>query len=81
MRSQMRIAPMIASTCAIVLVILAVLPGARQAIAESVKEAKQSCTGNPDIGWNTQIKSCTTLIQSGGESGQNSRGLAGLAPS
>ena len=52
-------------------IVLAILFGARPAVAESVKEAKQLCTGNPDISWSTQVKSCTTLIQSGGDSGQN----------
>src|SRR5712691_12784123 len=37
------------------------------AAAETVQAAKQSCTGNSDIAWGTQIKSCTTLIQAGSE--------------
>jgi tetratricopeptide (TPR) repeat protein len=42
----------------------------------------QTCTGNPGIEWNLQIKSCTTLVQSGAESKENvaiafyNRGLA-----
>ena len=31
----------------------------------------QFCTGNPGIDWDTQIKSCTTLIQSGTELKEN----------
>jgi tetratricopeptide (TPR) repeat protein len=31
----------------------------------------QTCTGNPGIEWDLQIKSCTTLIQSGAESKEN----------
>ncbi len=31
----------------------------------------QSCTGNPGIDWDQQIKSCTALIQSGTESKEN----------
>jgi tetratricopeptide (TPR) repeat protein len=31
----------------------------------------QTCTGNPDVEWDLQIKSCTTLIQSGAESKEN----------
>ena len=31
----------------------------------------QTCTGNPDIEWDLQIKSCSTLIQSGAESKEN----------
>ncbi len=40
------------------------------------------CTGNSDIDWNTQIRNCTTLIQSGRETSKNrsiayiNRGLA-----
>lgn len=31
----------------------------------------QTCTGNPDVGWDQQIKSCTALIESGTEAKQN----------
>jgi len=31
----------------------------------------QFCTGNPGIDWDTQIKSCTTLIESGTELKEN----------
>jgi tetratricopeptide (TPR) repeat protein len=31
----------------------------------------QFCTGNPGIDWDTQIKSCTALIQSGTEAKEN----------
>jgi hypothetical protein len=31
----------------------------------------QSCTGNPGIDWDTQIKSCTALIQSRTELKEN----------
>jgi tetratricopeptide (TPR) repeat protein len=31
----------------------------------------QACTGNPGIDWDTQIKSCTALIQSGTELQEN----------
>ncbi|MGB8048656.1 MAG: tetratricopeptide repeat protein [Pseudolabrys sp.] len=31
----------------------------------------QLCTGNPGIDWDTQIKSCTALIQSGTELKEN----------
>ena len=31
----------------------------------------QFCTGNPGIDWDTQIKSCTSLIQSGTELKEN----------
>jgi tetratricopeptide (TPR) repeat protein len=31
----------------------------------------QFCTGNPGIDWDTQIKSCTALIQSGAEAKEN----------
>ena len=31
----------------------------------------QFCTGNPGIDWDTQIKSCTALIQSGTELKEN----------
>jgi tetratricopeptide (TPR) repeat protein len=31
----------------------------------------QTCTGNPGIDWDQQIKSCTALIQSGAESKEN----------
>jgi len=31
----------------------------------------QACTGNPDIDWDQQIKSCTALIQSGTELKEN----------
>jgi tetratricopeptide (TPR) repeat protein len=42
----------------------------------------RNCTGNPDVEWDQQIASCTTLIQSGKESNENTgiayynRGLA-----
>ena len=31
----------------------------------------QACTGNPDVDWDTQIKSCTELIQSNTELKEN----------
>jgi len=31
----------------------------------------QTCTGNPEVDWDQQIKSCTALIQSGAESNEN----------
>jgi tetratricopeptide (TPR) repeat protein len=31
----------------------------------------KSCTGNPDIDWDLQIKNCTALIQSGQEATEN----------
>jgi tetratricopeptide (TPR) repeat protein len=31
----------------------------------------QFCTGNPGIDWDTQIRSCTALIQSGAEDKEN----------
>ena len=64
MRNRIGVAPL-------GVIILAVFFGTRLAAAESVKEAKQLCTGNPDISWSIQVKSCTTLIQSSGDSGQN----------
>ena len=60
MRGLIRIAP-IGTMVAVSL--LAVIPAA----AQTVQAAKQSCTGNPDIGWGTQIKSCSVLIQAGSE--------------
>src|ERR1700680_2853918 len=60
MTSQMRFAFL---GSLIVIAFLAIRPAA----AESVQAAKQSCTGNPDIPWNVQVKSCTTLINAGGK--------------
>lgn len=31
----------------------------------------QTCTGNPGIDWNQQIRSCTALIESGAEAKEN----------
>jgi tetratricopeptide (TPR) repeat protein len=31
----------------------------------------RSCTRKPDVDWDQQIESCTTLIQSGGETTEN----------
>lgn len=31
----------------------------------------KTCTGNPDVDWDQQIKSCTALIESGTEAKQN----------
>ena len=44
--------------------------GDRAAVAQ-LSSHWQFCTGNPGIDWDTQIKSCTALIQSGTELKEN----------
>jgi tetratricopeptide (TPR) repeat protein len=47
------------------------LAAATTSAAAQLSSHWQACTGNPGIDWDQQIKSCTTLIQSGTESKEN----------